>query len=33
MSLTKSVIILTGDISRRIEKYATEEQRQRAKVI
>jgi len=31
--LTKSAIILTGDISRRIKKYDTDEERQRAKLM
>jgi len=32
-ALSKPAIILTGDLSRRIKKYATEEERQRAKLL
>jgi len=31
--VTQSSIILTGDISRRIKKYDTEEERQQAKLM
>ena len=33
MTLTMSTIILTGDISRRIKKYATEDETYQAKLM